>query len=59
TPHRVVATYAVLVKESLVIGSPDYTPEEASTAIESGQLPAVFFGRPWIRNPDFAKRIEY
>ncbi len=59
TPHDVVATYAPLVKESLVIGNSDYTPEEAAAAVESGQLPAVIFGRLWIRNPDLAKRIEY
>ncbi len=58
TPHDIIKTYAPLVKESLVFGNSDFTPEEAVAVIAHRQLSAVVFGQPWIRNPDYAQRIE-
>jgi N-ethylmaleimide reductase len=40
------------------IGNGDYTPEQASGAIETGWADAIAFGKLWIPNPDLVARIE-
>lgn len=35
-----------------------YTVEEATSAIESGRVDAVAFGRPFISNPDLVERLQ-
>jgi N-ethylmaleimide reductase len=35
-----------------------YTPQEAASAIESGQLDAVAFGTAFLANPDLPARIK-
>ncbi|KAK0447211.1 FMN-linked oxidoreductase [Armillaria borealis] len=41
-----------------VFGNASFTGEEAARYIEDGKVDGVFFGIPWIPNPDFAKRLE-
>lgn len=40
-----------------VIGNESYTAEEAAAALDSGELAAVSFGRPFIANPDLVDRF--
>jgi len=42
----------------VVIANMGYSPDEARSAVGSGQLDAVAFGVPFISNPDLVKRIE-
>lgn len=42
----------------IYVGNGDYSPEQATQAIESGWADAIAFGRPWIPNPDFAERVK-
>lgn len=42
---------------ALVLNS-DYTAEQAVADIEAGKCDAVSFGRPYISNPDLARRIR-
>jgi 2,4-dienoyl-CoA reductase-like NADH-dependent reductase (Old Yellow Enzyme family) len=45
-----------LYSGALILNS-DYTPQEADEDVSSGRCDAVSFGRPYISNPDLAKRI--
>lgn len=58
TKHDVVETYAPLIKNSAKFANSGFTGEEAAKFIADGTLDGVFFGVPWITNPDVAKRIE-
>lgn len=40
-----------------IIAAGNYTPEKAESAIASGLVDMVAFGRPFIANPDFPARI--
>ena len=42
----------------MLIGNMGYSPIEASSAVESGQLDAVAFGVPFLANPDLPARIK-
>lgn len=44
-------------KGPLVLNS-DYSAERADEAIRNGDADAISFGRPFIANPDFVKRIQ-
>ena len=44
--------------KGVLIGNMGYTPQEAASAIESGQLDAVAFGTPFLANPDLPARIK-
>lgn len=44
--------------KGLLIGNMGYTPQEAASAIESGQLDAVAFGTAFLANPDLPARIK-
>lgn len=41
-----------------VVGNESFDRDEAAAAIESGELAAVSFGRPFIANPDLVRRFE-
>ncbi|KAF9040265.1 FMN-linked oxidoreductase [Hymenopellis radicata] len=58
TKHDVLATYAHLIKQSATFANANYNGPEAAKAIDQGQVDGVFFGVPWIANPDFARRLE-
>ncbi|KAF8892864.1 hypothetical protein CPB85DRAFT_229893 [Mucidula mucida] len=58
TKHDVLATYANLIKQSATFANANYNGPEAAKAIDQGQVHGVFFGVPWIANPDFARRLE-
>lgn len=42
----------------VLIGNMGYTPDEAASAIASGQLDAVAFGTAFLANPDLPERIR-
>ncbi len=44
--------------KGVLIGNMGYSPDEAASAIEGGQLDAVAFGVPFIANPDLPARIR-
>ena len=44
--------------KGVLIGNMGYTPQEAASAIESGQLDAVAFGTAFLANPDLPARIK-
>ncbi len=44
--------------QGVLVGNFHYTPEEAETAVASGQVDAVAFGVPYIANPDLPERIK-
>lgn len=44
--------------KGVLIGNMGYTPQEAASAVESGQLDAVAFGTPFLANPDLPARIK-
>jgi N-ethylmaleimide reductase len=56
--HGDVLTPARQHFKSVLIGNMGYTPQEAATAIESGQLDAVAFGTAFLANPDLPARIK-
>ncbi|KAK0229946.1 FMN-linked oxidoreductase [Armillaria nabsnona] len=60
TKHDVIDAYSSLLKNpaTRVFGNASFTGEEAARYIEDGKVDGVFFGIPWIANPDFAKRLE-
>jgi N-ethylmaleimide reductase len=41
-----------------VIGNESFSRDEAAAAIDSGELAAVSFGRPFIANPDLVERFR-
>ena len=53
-----VLTPARQAYEGVLIGNMGYSPIEASSAVESGQLDAVAFGVPFLANPDLPARIK-
>jgi len=57
--HDVVKTWKPLVRNSKFFAVNNYTPQEAAEAISSNQVDGVFFGRPWIANPDFPQRVRF
>ncbi len=59
-PHGRVDNLAIANKHfpGKVIGNESYKRDEAAAAIESGELAAVSFGRPFIANPDLVRRFE-
>ncbi|KAK7472020.1 hypothetical protein VKT23_000129 [Stygiomarasmius scandens] len=57
--HDVVKTWKPLVRNSKFFAINNYTPQEAAEAISSNQVDGVFFGRPWIANPDFPQRVRF
>ncbi|SJL13126.1 related to N-ethylmaleimide reductase [Armillaria ostoyae] len=60
TKHDVIDAYSSLLKNpaTRVFGNASFTGEEAARYVEDGKVDGVFFGIPWIANPDFAKRLE-
>ncbi|WP_374494425.1 alkene reductase [Zoogloea sp.] len=44
--------------KGVLIGNMGYTPQEAASAVENGQLDAVAFGTPFLANPDLPARIK-
>ena len=44
--------------KGVLIGNMGYTPQEAASAIESGQLDAVAFGTSFLANPDLPARLK-
>ncbi len=56
--HGDVLTPARQHFKGVLIGNMGYTPQEAATAIESGQLDAVAFGTAFLANPDLPARIK-
>ncbi len=60
TKHDIIDAYSSLLKNpaTRVFGNASFTGEEAAKYIEDGKVDGVFFGIPWIANPDFAKRLE-
>lgn len=44
--------------EGVLIGNMGYSPLEAASAVEAGQLDAVAFGVPFLANPDLPARIK-
>ncbi len=44
--------------KGLLIGNMGYTPDEATLAVQSGQLDAVAFGTAFLANPDLPARIQ-
>ncbi|KAK0194713.1 FMN-linked oxidoreductase [Armillaria mellea] len=60
TKHDVIDAYSSLVKNptTRVFANASFTGEEAARYVEDGKVDGVFFGMPWIANPDFAKRLE-
>ncbi|PBK63921.1 FMN-linked oxidoreductase [Armillaria solidipes] len=60
TKHDVINAYSSLLKNpaTRVFGNASFTGEEAARYVEDGKVDGVFFGIPWIANPDFAKRLE-
>lgn len=44
--------------KGVLIGNMGYTPQEAASAVESGQLDAVAFGTAFLANPDLPARIK-
>lgn len=56
--HGDVLTLARTHYKGVLIGNMGYTPAEAATAIESGQLDAVAFGTAFLANPDLPARIK-
>ncbi|KAF5371703.1 hypothetical protein D9758_003413 [Tetrapyrgos nigripes] len=57
--HDTIKIYKPFLKKTYLFGNQSYTPSEAAEHINSGKVDGVFFGLPWIANPDFAKRVEY
>ena len=53
-----VLTPARQAYEGVLIGNMGYSPIEAASAIENGQLDAVAFGVPFLANPDLPARIK-
>ncbi|KAK7447375.1 hypothetical protein VKT23_014085 [Stygiomarasmius scandens] len=58
TPHDVISTYAPLIKHATIFSNGAFTPEEAASFVADGKVAGIFFGVPWIANPDLAKRIQ-
>ncbi len=60
TKHDVLGTYAPLLKNhaTRVFANASFTCEEAAQYVEDEKVGGVFFGIPWVANPDFAKRLE-
>ncbi|KAK0447215.1 hypothetical protein EV421DRAFT_2008686 [Armillaria borealis] len=60
TKHDVIDAYSSLLKNpaTRVFGNASFTGEEAARYIEDGKVDGVFFGIPWITNPDLVKRLE-
>jgi 2,4-dienoyl-CoA reductase-like NADH-dependent reductase (Old Yellow Enzyme family) len=58
--HDVLATYRHLIDNDVtkVFVNGEVTPEEADKLIGSGVVDAAVFGKMWISNPDYQKRIE-
>jgi N-ethylmaleimide reductase len=56
--HGDVITPARQHFKGVLIGNMGYTPQEAASAIESGQLDAVAFGTAFLANPDLPARIK-
>ncbi|KAK0462033.1 uncharacterized protein EV420DRAFT_1619413 [Desarmillaria tabescens] len=52
TKHDVIGTYAPLLKNPATKG------EEAARYVEDEKVDGVFFGIPWVANPDLGKRFE-
>ncbi len=60
TKHDVIDAYSSLLKNpaTRVFGNASFTGEEAARYVEDGKVDGVFFGIPWIANPDLAKKLE-
>jgi 2,4-dienoyl-CoA reductase-like NADH-dependent reductase (Old Yellow Enzyme family) len=62
TFHDVLAAYGHLVKapgsRTRLILNGDLTPAAAGALIRAGRIDAASFGRSWISNPDFQRRVE-
>ena len=51
-------TWAKEIYSGVIIGSSSFQPQTAEKAIEDGIYDAIAFGRFFISNPDFVKRIR-
>ncbi|KAK0435082.1 uncharacterized protein EV420DRAFT_1623659 [Desarmillaria tabescens] len=60
TKHDVIGTYAPLLKNpaTKVFANASFTGEEAARYVEDEKVDGVFFGIPWVANPDLGKRFE-
>ncbi|KAK0460573.1 uncharacterized protein EV420DRAFT_1671131 [Desarmillaria tabescens] len=60
TKHDVLETYTPLLKNpaTKVFANALFTGEEAARYVEDKKVDGVFFGIPWVANPDLVKRFE-
>ncbi|KAF5335601.1 hypothetical protein D9758_017266 [Tetrapyrgos nigripes] len=58
--HDVVEMYAHLIKNPKTVFIPNsgFTLEEGAQFVDKNPGSAIFYGIPWIMNPDLAKRVE-
>ncbi|THU98432.1 FMN-linked oxidoreductase [Dendrothele bispora CBS 962.96] len=59
TKHDMIETYRSLLKNSKFFVVGNCTPLEAAELISSNKVDGVFFGRPWIANPDLPNRVKF
>ncbi|KIR42753.1 xenobiotic reductase [Cryptococcus deuterogattii 99/473] len=57
-PHDIIGTYGPLIKKSKLVVNGNYTPESGEEVVKSGKAAAVVYGRSYVANPDFVKRIQ-
>lgn len=57
-PHDIIGTYGPLIKKSKLVVNGNYTPESGEEIVKSGKAAAVVYGRSYVANPDFVKRIQ-
>ena len=58
TPHDVLSSYRPFIKNAKLVLNAGLTPEEAEPLIASGKIDIASFGRSFIANPDYAKKLE-
>ncbi|KIY73305.1 FMN-linked oxidoreductase [Cylindrobasidium torrendii FP15055 ss-10] len=58
TKHDVLSTYAPLIKHARKFANAGFSGAEAEKVVAQGLVDGVFFGIPWVSNPDFAERLE-
>ncbi|KAJ7737784.1 hypothetical protein DFH07DRAFT_92881 [Mycena maculata] len=58
TPHDVIETYSPFLPDTNIFVNGGVEPAEAEELVRAGKASGVFFGVPWISNPDLGKRIR-
>lgn len=51
-------TYAPLIKHARKFANAGFSGAEAEKVVAQGLVDGVFFGVPWVSNPDFTERLE-